>query len=187
MTSHRPHISEDIAYPNHSSSPSIRRILLWSRYTINNQGSRCRSSYSLISFYDRGLLALIARSRTIREMTARTITACLVLSQSCRPVHHRMILRVLPMPKKPKTTPIVEVTIKILRRPHLNLHRSDIIPTSGCTMTPEHGPAIHTNESVDFGSPRDNRYGLIYANSTDQDICIPAINKVSPTRYIDDR
>lgn len=102
-------------------------------------------------------LALIARSRTMSEATASTMTACRVLSQSCRPVHHRTIFLVLPIPKNPRTTPIVEQTMNILRRPHLNLHRSDIIPTSGCTITPENGPAIHTNESVDLGSPKDKR------------------------------
>jgi hypothetical protein len=83
----------------------------------------------------------------------------------------------------PKTTNTVAKIMKIRLRPHLNVLLSDIIPINGCTMTPLIGPATQTKLNVDLGSPRDNKYGEMYASSTDQEIWIPAMMRVNQIKY----
>lgn len=46
------------------------------------------------------------------------------------------------------------------RRPHFDVDRSVIIPTRGCIINPDNGPAIHTSEVFDFVRPSWRRYGV---------------------------
>jgi hypothetical protein len=57
------------------------------------------------------------------------------------------------------------------RLPNLERHWSDLIPTYGCTRTPESGPAIQTRASKLFDRPKLRRYGLPLESSTAQASC----------------
>jgi hypothetical protein len=46
------------------------------------------------------------------------------------------------------------------RRPHFDVHESDMAPTMGCVKSPERGPAIQTRDVLDFVRPRFRRYGV---------------------------
>lgn len=46
------------------------------------------------------------------------------------------------------------------RLPHFERERSAMIPTIGCIIRPDSGPAIHTNDVRDFVKPSWRRYGV---------------------------
>jgi len=52
--------------------------------------------------------------------------------------------------------------------PHFDVLRSAHMPTIGCTISPESGPATQTAEVVDFFKPNCNRYGVAYVISRPQ-------------------
>ena len=70
------------------------------------------------------------------------------------------------------TDPII---MKGLRRPYLDMQRSDTTPTIGCIISPDSGPAIQTREVRDFERPSLRRYGVQSVSAIVRDAYI-AIN-----------
>ncbi|KAK5628093.1 hypothetical protein RRF57_003808 [Xylaria bambusicola] len=58
------------------------------------------------------------------------------------------------------------VRMKGRRRPNLDVDLSAMVPTIGCTTSPDNGPAIHTSDVLLFVNPRERRYGVQYVCST---------------------
>lgn len=56
----------------------------------------------------------------------------------------------------------VPAAMKGLLRPHFDVQRSAVSPTSGWTIKPVIAPDIDTRASRDFGSPSSRRNGVVY-------------------------
>jgi hypothetical protein len=69
------------------------------------------------------------------------------------------------------------------RLPHLLRQPSLLMPTYGCTTTPDSGPAIQTKASSALLSPSESRYGEPFDISTDQPIWSPNAPSVSKSMY----
>lgn len=73
-----------------------------------------------------------------------------------------------PRSNRSKADMMAPVKIKGLRRPHFEVDLSATVPTIGCTISPDKGPAIHTRDVLLFVKPRERRYGVQYVCSTPQ-------------------
>ena len=67
---------------------------------------------------------------------------------------------VQPRTKRQMATNIEPPIMYGRRRPHFDFELSVIMPTSGCIMMPESGPAIHTADVRLFVRPSESRYGV---------------------------
>ena len=65
-----------------------------------------------------------------------------------------------PNTRRQNATTTEPTTMNGLRRPHFDLDRSAMTPIKGWIISPDNGPAIHTNEVLDFVRPSCRRYGV---------------------------
>jgi hypothetical protein len=109
------------------------------------------------------LLTLIAKSRTYTNKTANSIIVVLTASDSgTAPNIPNVQLTISLVHAKIINDMIVAIeppTINGRRFPHLFRHPSLLIPTYGCTSTPDKGPAIHTKARSALFRPNESRYG----------------------------
>ena len=82
------------------------------------------------------------------------------LTKSVSSINIPTISPVHPSTNKPKPTIMVPPIMKGLRRPHLDLELSASTPTTGCIISPESGPAIHTSDVWALLRPSWRRYGV---------------------------
>lgn len=77
-----------------------------------------------------------------------------------------MMSSVNPRSRRNMADMMAPVIMNGLRRPHLEVDLSATVPTIGCTISPDNGPAIHTREVLLLVRPRERRYGVQYVCST---------------------
>src|SRR5215469_14341020 len=115
--------------------------------------------------------ALIAKSTPYMLKTANEIAiGRLLLSSSTKMLRNSVVH---PSKRSERLTTIVPTAINGLLRPYFDVERSANMPTIGCIIRPESGPAIQTRETCDLVRPRFNRYGVQYP------ISIPQVNLLS--------
>lgn len=78
------------------------------------------------------------------------------------------------------------INTKILLLPKDNIHLSLNIPTIGCPIEPDNGPANHTSDSTRFEMWSDKRNGVASENSVDHASCNAPRISVKMIMYSDD-
>ena len=81
------------------------------------------------------------------------------------------ISAVHPSTNKAKPTIMVPPIMNGLRRPHFDLELSASTPMTGCIMSPDNGPAIHTRDVWALLRPSWRRYGVPSASNMLAPLC----------------
>jgi hypothetical protein len=100
----------------------------------------------------------MAKSTPYMLMTARKIVIDLDASDAGMTM--ATISDAQPRERRQKHTITAPPTMYGLLRPQLDLDLSDKVPTIGCIISPERGPAIQTKDTLLFVSPRLRRKGV---------------------------